>query len=137
MVIGNDAFAQEQTKPKAVANQHYTSPEKKSGNTGNGLVTVSGDPHPGAITGKNEPDNAYARMARKFPHLPLNDGTGNYDAAKAEWVKNYPAEYEAWLKATAEPGPHKISAKEFKTMPKERQDHILNNPDKYIIAEDE
>lgn len=92
---------------------------------------------------KTDISNSTINNDSSFTHKPTYIDTGNedndkknYQSEKENWIKNYPQEYNAWVKSNSVTK-HNISAKEFKTMPKEKQDNILNNPDKYFIIENE
>lgn len=137
----SSSLQQKAIAPQPIEKQSVQPEKTYNPNNSNKLITIEGNPHPQQETnfsknsGKqikpsvDEPNNNNSL----FIHKPENDGSDNYQIAKAEWGQNYPDEYDAWVKENSEVI-HKIPAKEFNTLPIERQENILNNPDKYIIV---
>lgn len=87
--------------------------------------------------------NANTNNDSLYIHKPFFIDSGNkdldrisYQTEKEKWIKNYPQEYNAWVKLYSVTN-YKISSKEFKMMPKEKQENIMNNPEKYTIIENE
>jgi hypothetical protein len=58
----------------------------------------------------------------------------NYKKAKENFVANHPAEYQKMINESAS-GKSAIDKNEFEKLPKEKQQHILANPNKYEIIE--
>jgi hypothetical protein len=65
-------------------------------------------------------------------------GNDNIDAqryadAKLKLKEDYPGEYQKMVEVEQAKGKHIIDADELEKMPKEKREHILDNPDKYEI----
>jgi len=135
------SFAQSQVKPKQLkvgsSEPYYSNPEKTTlpVNENNTLITISGNPKPGQQSNTGQTDLS-AKQAKEFPHIPVNDGSSAYQSAKTEWIKNYPAEYEAWVRSNNEKNLSGMPAEEPKASPKERQNTISNKPHPFIITPD-
>lgn len=86
------------------------------------------------IEGKTYIDNGYF----KYETTGNTDAdAASYQAAKLKFSETDPAGYERWVKSvTVAPlTRYVIDKTEFANMPKDRQDMILANPDKYEIKE--
>jgi len=80
-----------------------------------------------------QPFVAGTNIPADFPQM-MNNGSKedrvSYAAAKSLWIANNPGRYAQMNEST---GITVISQEEFDQMPENKQEHILGNPDLYIV----
>lgn len=88
-------------------------------------------------TNTPQPKVETPKVGAEFPvfedHGNPDQDIADYQQRKNAWIKANPDAYQRMLDGAA-PKIQLIPVEDFRTMPQEKKDHILSNPDKYKVV---